>query len=271
MIKNPVYGCEQPFLEQLGKELTPYADQIFSDSFENLIVERNGKKRVVVCLCVSENALLINQLTPDGKAKFSPLYPLADTLCNERILSYANRLALIDPKANTLDFGMTSEKAVSRVVKVGDMVYLKAFCESFGEYYLTNELSYFLTDMMAEFLKTNDTPLSVCFLREKGKGAHALAKNYPTEKAFFLTVSEQLPQELCFIKKEGDFVSPLEQLSLPVAVSEKEISLSNFYFTAGGAPKVAGIALKADKLPNGHYKIKKETVKALFAFLNTLL
>ncbi|MBQ7792397.1 MAG: hypothetical protein IJ367_02765, partial [Clostridia bacterium] len=142
--------------------------------------------------------------------------------------------------------------------------------ETLGDSYITNQIPYFLKQILSEFLKTKNTKISVAFLRETKKGAHALGKNYPAEEACFITCCEKLPQPVCFIKKEGDFVSPMESPNLPVAVMQKEVTPANHYFLARGCEKVCGIGIAMEKLPGGQYRIKKETVKQLFAFLETL-
>ena len=57
---------------------------------------------------------------------------------------------------------------------------------------------------------------------------------------------------------------------LHTAVKKEMATLANSYFLAGGCPNVAGIALRMTKLPNGQCKIKKEAVRKLYDFLESL-
>lgn len=270
-MKYPVYGMEKPYLMQLQKELLVYTDDTFFDRFSNLIAEKRQDKTIVVGVPVSENAFLVNELCSDGKVKFSPLYEIPQTLSNERVVSLGGKPGLIDAKEQTLDFGAGGEKNASRIVKKGDVLYLKASFESLGDFYITNEITYFLKCIMADFVKQSAAKLTVAFLREQKKGAHALGKNYPADEAYFLTCCEELPGEVCFLKKEGDFVSPMEIPALCTAVKPDMVTLSNAYFLSSGCPRVAGLALRMKKLPGGQYQIKKEAVKQLYAFLESLV
>ena len=268
-MKNPVYGWEQPYLEQIKKEILIYTDTTFLDGFNNLIAEKKGDKKIVVAFCASENALLINEIFPDGTAGYVPLFETPETFSNERVLSPAGRQGLIDAKEKKLDFGTPDEKATARMVKKGDAVYLKPLCETLGDSYITNEIPYFFKQIFVDFIKKSNTKVSVAFLRETKKGAHALGIHYPAEEAYFVTCMEDLPADVCFLKKEGDFISPAELPELPTAVAKEMKTPANAYFLSGGCSHVAGIAVKAAKLPNGHYKIKKSAVEQLFRFLET--
>lgn len=269
-MKNPVFGQEQAYLDQLRKELLIYTDDCFFDGFSNLVAERKGEKQIVAVVCASENAFLVSDIKPDGKVKISPLFEVNEAFSGARVLSPAGKQGILDAKENTVDFCVADEKQASRVVKPGDVIYLKPTLETVGDSYITNQLPYFFKQILSEFLKTKNTKISVAFLRETKKGAHALGKNYPADEAYFITCQESLPHPLCFVKKEGDFVSPMESPNLPVAVLPKEVTPANNYFLASGCERVCGIALNMEKLPGGQYKIKKETVKNLFAFLETL-
>ncbi|MBO5409549.1 MAG: hypothetical protein J6A61_09160 [Clostridia bacterium] len=268
-MKNPVYGWEQPYLEQIKKEILIYTDQTFFDGFSNLIAEKKGDKKILVGFCASENALLVNEIFPDGTVGYCPLWETADTFSNERVLSPAGRQGLINHKEKKLDFGTSDVKATARIVKKGDVVYVKPLCETLGDSYITNEIPYFFKQIFVDFIKKTNTKVSVAFLRETKKGAHALGIHYPAEEAYFVTCMEELPAEVCFLKKEGDFISSAELPTLPTAVSKEMKTPANTYFLSGGCTHTAGIALKATKLPNGHYKIKKSAVEQLFAFLKT--
>ena len=246
-MKNLVYGLEQPYLSQLSK----------------------GKASVVVGFGVSENAFLVSGILPGGKAKVSPLFEVAETVSGERVLSPNGKQGIFDAKENTVDFCTGDESKTLRVVKPGDVIYRKPFLEAVGDSYITNQPCWFLKQIFSEFLKTNHTKISVAFLRETKKGAYALGKNFPCDEAYFITCQKNLPHPVCFLKKEGDFVSPMEISELPAYVSQKEVSLANAYFGASGCPKTAGIALNYEELPGGQLKIKKDTVKALYSFLET--
>ncbi len=266
-MKNPVYGWEQPYFEQIQKEILIYTDQTFFDGFSNLIAEKKGDKTILVAFPASENALLVNEIFPDGKVGYSPLFQTPDTFSNERVLSVGGRQGLVDAKENKLDFGVSDPKGASRIVKKGDVLYVKPLCETLGDSYITNQIAYFFKQIFVDFLKKSNLKISVAFLREQKKGAHALGLHYPSEEAYFVTLMEDLPDEICLLKKEGDFISPMSLPDLTVAVSKEMKTPANSYFLSSGCSNVAGIALKATKLPNGHYKIKKSAVDKLFSFL----
>lgn len=269
-MKNPVYGLEKPYLEQLSKELLIYTDNTFFDGFSNLVAQRKGEPSVVVGFAVSENAFLVSDILADGKVKISPLFAVSEALSGQRVLSPNGKQGILNAKENTVDFCTGGKEKTGKIVKVGDVLYLKPLMETVGDSYITNQPAWFLKQIFCDFLKTKNTKISLAFLRETKKGAYALGKNLPCEKAFFITCQKELRQGVCFLKKEGDFVSPMEMKELPVAILEKEASLANAYYTASGCENVAGIGLCYEELPGGQYKIKKETVKELFAFLEQL-
>lgn len=269
-MKHPVYGLEQPYLEQLRKELLIYTDDAFLDGFSNLIAKRNGTKEILAAFCASENAFLVSEIKADGKGKVSPLFSVDEALSGSRVLSPNGRQGIFDAKENTVDFFVSDEKQALRLIKPGDVIYLKPFCETVGDSYLTNQPAFFLKQIFSDFLKTTTAKLSVALVRETKKGAHALGKNYPADEAYFITCAEKLPHPVCFLKKEGDFVSPMEVSQLPAFISQKELTVANSYFVASGCNQVCGIAIQCEKLPAGQVKIKKETVKELFAFLASL-
>lgn len=266
-MKNPVYGLEKPYLSQLSKELLIYTDDAYLDSFSNLIARRKGNKSVVVGFGASENAFLVSKILSDGKVKVSPLYEAAESLSGQRVLSPGGKQGVFSAKDNTVDFFMGDEAKTLRVVKPGDVIYLKPALETIGDSYVTNELCWFFKQIFSDFLKSNTAKISVAFIRETKKGAYALGKNFPCDEAYFVTCQTDLPHPVCFVKKEGDFVSPMEIDTLPTAVLPKEVTLANAYFGASGCEQTAGIALACEELPGGQFKIKKETVKAFFAFL----
>ncbi|MBR5240142.1 MAG: hypothetical protein IKW04_06180 [Clostridia bacterium] len=263
-MKHPVYGLEKPYLQNIGEELSSYADEIFLDGFSNLVAIKQGKKKTVVSFSASENAFLINQILPDGKAGFSPLFEIPESLSNERVLSPNAQQGRLDAKAKTVTFATKDE------LKPGDVIYINPTCEAFADFYITNQIPYFLAQMFTAYFKQGTAPISVAFLREKQKGSHALGIHYPADEAYFVTCVENLPHEFCFVKKEGDFVSTFDIPTLPTAVCKDSVSTANSYYLSGGCDKVATLALRMKKLPNGNFQIKKEAVKQLFAFLESL-
>ncbi len=269
-MKNPVYGLEKPYLEQLSKELLIYTDNAFFDGFSNLVAQRKGESSVVVGFAASENAFLVSDILADGKVKISPLFEVPEALSGQRVLSPAGKQGILNAKENTVDFFTEGKEKTQKTVKPGDVIYLKPILETIGDSYVTNQPAWFLKQIFSEFLKTKNTKISIAFLRETKKGAYAFGKNFPCDKAFFITCQKDLPKGVCFLKKEGDFVSPMTVSELPAAVLPKEASLANAYYTASGCEQVAGIGLSYEELPGGQYKIKKETVKELFCFLEQL-
>ena len=85
-MKHPVSGLEKPYLQNIGEELSSYADEIFLDGFSNLVAIKQGKKKTVVAFSASENAFLINQIPPAGKAGFSPLFEIPEYLFPQKVI-----------------------------------------------------------------------------------------------------------------------------------------------------------------------------------------
>ena len=263
-MKHPVYGMEKPYLQNIGEELSSCVDEILIDGFSNLIAVKNPKQKTVIAFSASENAFLVNQIRADGKAGFSPLFEIPESLSHERVLSPKGLQGILDVKEKTVDF------KTKDAVAPGDVVYIKPTCEAFADFYITNEIPYFLAQIFTDYLKQKTAKVSVAFLREKQKGAHALGIHYPCSEAYFVTCVENLPQEFCFVKKEGDFVSTFDVPDLPKAVCKDSVSAANSYYLSSGCDKVATLALNMKKLANGNFQIKKEAVKQLLTFLDSL-
>ena len=79
MAKNPVYGFEKPYLCEIEKEFIKYADKVYYDDFDNLIIEKNPNtneeniETVLFAVGISDNAFLVNEIKENGKAGISPL------------------------------------------------------------------------------------------------------------------------------------------------------------------------------------------------------
>ncbi len=269
-MKHPVYGLEKPYFEQIGREIIIYTDDTCFDGFSNMIAQKKQEKKIVVAFCASENAFLVNKIFPDGKVGISPLYEIPETLSNERVLSPNGKQGILDAKNKTVDFLVADDKAAEKVVQPGDVIYIKPTCETLGDSYITNQIPYFLKQIFTDYIKHGAAKISVAFLREKQKGAHALGIHCPADEAYFVSCAEDLPHEFCFVKKEGDFVSTFDVNGLPVAVCKDGVSYANSYLLSSGCEKVASLALRMKKLPNGNFQIKKEAVKQLVSFLESL-
>ena len=269
-MKHPVYGLEKTYLQKIGEELSSCTDEILFDGFSNLIAVKKGEKKILVAFSASENAFLVNQIHNDGKAGFSPLFEIPESLSNERVLSPKGIQGTLDAKAKTVEFQEKEAKEAKDALKPGDVIYIKPTCEAFADFYITNQIPYFFAQIFTDYLKQGTAKISVAFLREKQKGAHALGIHFPAEEAYFVTCAENLPHEFCFVKKEGDFVSTFDIPALPTAVCKDSVSTANSYYLSSGCANVATLALKMKKLANGNFQIKKEAVKQLFAFLESL-
>ena len=46
MIKNPVYGFEKPYLENIKKENSVYVNEAYFDEFDNLIMIKNSQNGI---------------------------------------------------------------------------------------------------------------------------------------------------------------------------------------------------------------------------------
>ena len=172
-MKHPVFGLEKPYFEQIGREIIIYTDDTCFDGFSNMVAVKKQEKKIVVAFSASENAFLVNKINSDGTAGISPLYDIAETLSNERVLSPTGKQGLLDAKNKTVDFLVADEKAAEKVVQPGDVIYLKPTCETLGDSYITNQIPYFLKQIFTDYIKHGVAKISVAFLREKQKGAHA--------------------------------------------------------------------------------------------------
>ena len=89
MNKNPVFGFEKPYLENIKKEITVYVNEAYFDHFDNLIAVKNGlkdnSKTVLIAAYISENSFLVTDVENSGEVKAISLFPEADTIVNERV------------------------------------------------------------------------------------------------------------------------------------------------------------------------------------------
>lgn len=276
MIKNPVYGFEKPYLENIKKENSVYVNEAYFDEFDNLIMIKNSQKEdaksVVVGICVSENAFLVTDISEKGEMHSVPLFAPSDSITNERIMVGNKTGYITKSKENyTFDFGADDKKSAERIAKAGDTLYIKPYFETLGNYYFTNEKAYALKNIFDILIK-NEYPdkMIFCFIREKAKGAYALGKNIKADNAFFITLFEDIKDDTAFLKKEKNYISEYKTDKLSAYISENNISNADSYYLAGGCNTAAGIALKCTSVGANAVKISKSSVDKLKDFLENL-
>jgi hypothetical protein len=264
-----IYGFEKLFLENLKKEIAENVSEIYFDDFDNLIAQKEtgGRNKTLVGINVSENAFLINEIAENGLVGFDSLKELDKGILSQRV-NVGNKTGFIrcDEKDETrykIDFGCKDSKSILKFLKLGDAVYIKPVVENCGDAYFTNSKSSFLKDIFVDIIKNSSKNVCYAFIREENKGAYALGKKFRAEKACFISLLEDLPAPVCFIRKEGDYISDMVLPSEPIAVLQKEKTSASAYFSAGGGKNVIGVGLKCEDLKNGFYKINKEDITKL--------
>ena len=258
-----IYGFEQLYLENIKKELFLHFTSVYNDDFGNLIAEGGD---TLIAIPVSENAFLINEITADGIAVFSPLKEAAsDFLVHQQVV--VNKKIGFICADNKIDFGYSEQKSVNRFLKAGDTVYIKPVIENCGDSYFTNSKCFLLKSIVSDLIKNSKTNMTYAFLREEKKGAYALGKNLKATTAYFLALVPDLKSPACFIKKEGDFIADFPYDMSPVAVLKEEHSLANSYYLSGGSKNTVGIGLRCFDLKNGYFKVSKKDIQDLFRLL----
>ena len=272
-MKYPVFGFEKPYFENIKAEFEKFYDEAFYDNFDNLILKKNkngSDKNILIAICASENAFLVSNIKDDGKIDVVSLFKNEDTITNQRVF-YKNKLGYIRKKDDSLmlDFGTSSKKASEKIITPGDTLYIKSDFEMLGDFCFTNEKAFALKHIVALLIK-NDYPYNItfAFIREKAKGAFALGKNLKNEYAFFLTLSEELKEDIAYLKKEKSYISSFKTSLIPCHISENILSYADSYYLSGGSPLSAGLAIKCEKSENGTFKFKKSSVNKLNNFLN---
>ena len=271
MSKNPVFGFEKPYFENIKKELSVYVNDAYYDDFDNLILVKNGDenaKTVLVGAYASENAFLVSDITDNGLLKAVSLTKTEDTIINEKIMC-GNKTGYIIKKENDIffDFGVSDKKSAERIAKCGDSLYIKPNYEIIGNYYYTNEKSYALKNIISTLVKS-EYPYKIIFVlfREKQKGAYALGKNIKSDYAFFLTLSDKTTKELSYLKKEKNYISDFKTDEISAHISENNLSFADSFYLAGGCPAACGLAIKCENLGNGTIKFSKNSVNELKNF-----
>jgi hypothetical protein len=271
MYKNPVYGFEKSYLETIKKEIEKYAETIYFDAFDNLIVspENINDDTILIGIEASENALLINEILDNGLVEFSPYKELDKNIIYQKAF-ISNKKGLIfgDEKNYKIDFGYTSKKPVSKFLKKGDTLYIEPTLDNFGEAIYTNMKCFLLKDIMIDLIKTNKNKNIVfAFIREGKKGAYALGKTLKTNRAYFVCLAEEVPVSL--IRKEGEYISSMKIDKTEISVLKKEESLASAYYLAGGSCNSTGVALKYQDMKNGIFKVLKSDIKKLLEILDS--
>lgn len=278
MAKYPVYGFEKPYLEELKKELAPFADEIFYDNFNNLCVVKNSNtpesngEAILFGINISDNAFLVSDVNDNAKAELSSLMNATDDILGKKIITQGGKTGILTGSAKklTADFGYSEKKTVLRYVKPGDVCCLKPFSEVMGDCIVTNSLCAALKNLFTSLIKEYFSKKVIfAFLREGKKGAFALGKceKLKCGEAYFVNVLENTEKNVSFLKKEGNYISSLSPEKLDFLVSEKEITGANQFYLSGKCEKVGGIVLKCELLPDKAYKIHKKALEELKSFI----
>ena len=276
MAKNPTYGFEKPYLEEIEKEITKSTDIIYYDDFNNLIAEKKPNstseeaKTVLFAFCVSDNAFLVNEKKENGNAGIASLMGGCEEYAGKKAVSSTGKtgfIKVVDKKLEC-DFGYTDKKTASKYIKCGDVISIKQSCEQSGESLFTNAPSMLLKNIFTECINEYyNNKVIFAFLREQKKGAYAIGKSVKCDEAYFFTFSDEIKDDISFIKKEGSYIASHSVKDLPVCVLEKDISFaSQFYFSAG-IKKSCGIAIKKTNIGDGIFKITKASVNEIKKFI----
>ncbi len=278
MAKNSAfsaYGFEKPYLEEIEKELTPFSDLIYYDSFNNLIIEKKPNladektKTILFCIPISEDSFMVNEIKDDGKAVISLLKGYSDDYNGKKAVTKNSKCGYIKASQKKLecDFGYDCKKTASKYIKCGDILSIKPFNEIIGDAVFTNAPHTVLKNIFFECIKDYyNKRIIFAFVREEKKGAYALGKAVKCDEAYFLCFSEEVKESFAFIKKEGSYISDIET-DKNTLVTQKDISFASQYFLSSGVNSVCGIALKKENIGNGIFKIKKETINEIIKFI----
>ena len=270
MYKNPVYGFEKPYLETIKNELEKYAEQVYFDGFDNLIVSPAAvdEHTVLIGIEASENGFLINGISDNGLVEFSAYKEPDKNIAHQKSVA-SNKKGVVfgEEKNYKIDFGYSSEKAVSKFLKKGDAIYIEPVLDSYGQAYYTNMKCFLLKNVMIELIKAaKNKNIVFAFVKEGKKGAYALGKTLKTNAAYFLCMVEDVPVSL--IRKEGDYISNLKTDRAEISVLKKEESLAGAYYLAGGSCVSTGVTLSCQNMKNGVFKVLKADIKKLAGLLN---
>lgn len=272
MAKYPIYGYEKPYLEEIKKEISEYADEIYYDDFDNLCVVKNSNitnentECILLGICVSENAFLISDVCDNANIELSPLMKADDSIFGKRIVTLNGKTGIIKgtSKKPLGDFGYNDKKTALKYIKPGDVCCIKPFIEQMGDSYITNCPSLLLKNIFVSLIKEYyNKKIIFAFLRETKKGAYALGKHEQTscDKAYFVNVSEEATSNVSFVKKEGSFISPLLAENIPPCITEKDVTNAGQFYLSGKCEKTGGIVIKCEILPDKSYKVTKKATE----------
>lgn len=277
MAKYPIYGFEKPYLEELEKELSPFADEIFYDNFDNLCIVKNSnteenENTVLFGINISDNAFLVSDINDNATVELSFLMNITDDILGKKIITQSNKTGILTGNAKklTADFGYSEKKSISRYVKPGDVCFLKPTSEVMGDCFVTNSPCLILKNLFVLLIKEfYNKKVIFAFLREGKKGAFALGKceKVQCNEAYFVNICENIEKNISFIKKEGNYISSLSPEKIEFFVSEKEITGANQFYLSTKCEKVGGIALKCEIMPDKTYKISKKAIDELKNFI----
>lgn len=274
MAKYPIYGFEKPYFEELKKELSSFADEMFYDDFDNLCVVKNSNtaqdssKTVLFGITVPENAFLVSDVKDNGTVFLSSLINVTDDILGKKIITQNGKTGILTGSAKklTCDFGFFDKKSISRYVKPGDVCCLKPYCEVMGDCYITNNPFLILKNMVVSLVKEYyNKKVIFAFIREGKKGIYALGKNEKTacDEAYFINVCENSDTNISFMKKEGSYISSLTPTELSFSISEKDVTGAIQFFLSGKCEKVGGLAVKCEIMPDKTYKLSKKAIEEM--------
>ncbi len=275
MPKNSAYGFEKPYLEEIEKELTAFSDVIYYDSFSNLIIEKKPNianeevKTVMFSFYVSQNSFMVSEIAKNGNAIISSLMGGNDEFNGKKAVTLNGKNGYIKLNDSKLecDFGYSDKKTAEKYIRCGDILSIKHSSESIGDAIFTNAPHTVIKNVFSECIKDYyNKRVIFAFVREQKKGAYALGQNVKCDEAYFICFSDEIKENMSFIKKEGSFVSPAK-IEKNAVVLEKDTSFASQYFISSGVKNICGIALKKETIGDGIIKIKKETVNELKAFI----
>jgi len=185
-----VAGREKAVRAIIRREITEYADEVFSDAIGNLIAVKRGtqsesKKKIMLAAHMDELGLQVKQICGDGRIKVCKVgWVWTSALYNDKVIFQNGVVGVIgsdgdisknDVGSLFIDIGCTSKEDVEKYVKIGD------YCGFIGHFYeLQNEriCSKSFDDRVGCYL------LIEALKRNKGEG--------PNDVYYVFTVQEEI-------------------------------------------------------------------------------
>lgn len=139
-----ISGREKKIREIIKREVSPYADDVFTDAIGNLIVLKRGKKtgkRIMLAAHMDEIGLQVKKIEGDGRIRVCSVgWVWTSALYNSTVKFQNGTIGVVGCMGNIedakndssklyIDIGCTTKEMAEKYVKVGD------YCGFIGPYY----------------------------------------------------------------------------------------------------------------------------------------